>query len=122
MTSVPPSGPEGGERLDMTGSITVKREPDVAGLDVEFTLTITGPVPTGTELGTVATICEGLQLVTDAAVAPLIVIALDPCVVPKFEPAIVTGVPTVPTTGLTLETNGVVPWTTLTLSKVPVLR
>ncbi len=44
---------------------------------MEFTVTLTGPVPAGTAAGTVATICELLQLVTDA-VAPLKVTVLLP--------------------------------------------
>ena len=89
------------------------------GLETEFTVTVTGPVPVGTVLGTVATICEMLQLVTVVANAPLNWTVLVPCGVPKFDPVMVTEVPMVPTIGVTLETNGVVPSLTDTLSKVP---
>ena len=101
----------------MIGSITVNCELAVFGLEIEFTVTVTGPVPTGTELGTVATICVLLQLVIDVATAPLNVTVLVPCVAPKFDPLIVTGVPIVPTIGYRLETEGVEPAVIETLSK-----
>lgn len=89
---VPPSGPDGGARPEIMGLITVNRAAAVAGLETEFTVTVTGPVPTGAELGTAATICELLQFVMDVAAAPLNVTALVPWVVPKFDPLIVTAV------------------------------
>ena len=71
--------------------------------------------------GTVATICESLQLVIVVAVAPLNETVLVPCVAPNPEPEIVTDVPGAPdigeipvTTGLGSEAPGV----TDTLSKV----
>src|ERR1017187_6627432 len=89
--------------------MTVNSALDVIGLEIEFTVTVIGPVPTGAELGTAAIICELLQLATDVANAPLNWTVLVPCGVPKFDPAIVTWVPMVPTIGDTPETKGVVP-------------
>ena len=87
---------------------------------IEFTVTVTGPVPTGAVLGTMATICELLQLVMDVATAPLNFTVLPPWLDPKLDPAMVTEVPTVPTIGVTLEMYGVVPTVIETLSKVAV--
>ena len=57
--------------------------------------------------GTGATILVALQLV-GAAVVPLNVIALAPCVAPKFAPAIVTEVPVTPEVGFRLVMLGAV--------------
>src|SRR5580698_6541781 len=118
MVKIPPTGPAGGSRLAMIGLITVNSALVVIGLAIEVTVTMTGPVPFGTALGTVATICELLQLVIVVASAPLNVMVLVPCMVPKFDPVTVTEVPMVPTMGVTPVTNGVVPSVTATLSKV----
>ena len=117
INKVPPTGPLGGSKAVITGLIIVNNEPAVTGLDTEFAVTVTGPVPFGAELGTTAIICELLQLVTDAADAPLKLTMLVPWVAPKFDPVMVTEAPRVPTIGDTLETNGVVPTFTDTLSK-----
>src|SRR5690349_21043572 len=87
---------------------------------MEFTVTVTGPWPAETVLGTVATICESLQLVTVAAGAPLNLIVLFPCELPKLDPVMVTEVPTPPAIGETPVTYGVVPTTMRTLSNVAV--
>lgn len=101
----------------MTGLMTVNCEAEVTGLDIEFTETVTGPVPTGVELDTTAIIWELVQLVMEAAGTPL---KLTEPWDPKFDPVMVTGVPNVPTSGDTLATNGVVPTMTETLSNVAV--
>ena len=119
---VPPTGPAGGCKLVTMGLTIVNSAAAVLGLEIEFTVTVTGPVPTGAVLGTKATICELLQLVMDVANAPLNLTVLEPWGVPKFEPVMVTEVPIVPTIGVTLETNGVVPMLTVTLSKLALAR
>jgi hypothetical protein len=116
--TVPPSAPDGGDRLLITGFTTVRDTFEL--LVMEFTVTVTGPGPAGAELGTVATICVLLQLEADEARTPLNITVLVPCVLPKFEPAIVTDVPTPPMMGDTLEMYGVVPTVMATLSKVAV--
>ena len=73
--TVPPMGAAGGAKLVITGLIAVNVA--TGTLAIEFTVTLTGPAPDGTAAGTVATICEPLQLVTVAA-APLNVIVLLP--------------------------------------------
>src|ERR1700687_3471837 len=87
---------------------------------MEFTVTVTGPEPGRAVLGTVATICVLLQLVTEAACTPLKLTVLLPCVAPKFDPVIVTTVPIPPKFGDTPVTKGEVPTLTATLSKVAV--
>lgn len=94
--TVPPIGACGGDRLLMTGFTAVNEI--VGTLATELTVTTTGPASAGTADGTVATICELLQLVT-VAVAPLKVTVLLPWVAPKFDPATVTDVPTPPIVG-----------------------
>src|SRR6267142_1975031 len=59
---------------------------------------VTMTFPAVAPAGTVATILESLQLET-AAEVPLNVIVLAPCVVPKFVPEMVTGVPVLPDAG-----------------------
>jgi|SRR6266566_27420 len=108
----------GGARLVMVGLIT--SNVTVEGLDVEFTVTVTGPTPCVAVLGTRATICVLLQLVMEMATPPLMVIVLLPCEAPKLEPATVTDVPVGPRIGDTPVTNGVVPIVTETLSNVAV--
>ena len=94
-----PTAPELGVRLLMWGT-TVKLFPLLA---TPPTVTTTFPVVAA--LGTVALILEDPQLVTDALV-PLKVTVLLPCDVPKFEPVIVTDVPTGPDVGERLEMVG----------------
>ena len=104
----------------MVGLTMVNVTPE--GLEMEFTVTMTGPVPAAVALDTLATICVLLQLVIEAASAPLKLTVLSPGVVPKFEPAIVTAVPVPPTLGDTPVTKGVDPTVSETLSKVAVAR
>jgi hypothetical protein len=116
--TVPPMGAAGGAKLLMTGLIAVN---ETAGtLAIELTVTTTGPVPEGMAAGIVATICELLQLVT-VADAPLKVIVLLPWVALKFDPAMVTEVPTPPMLGDIPLIYGVVPTVTETLSNVAVV-
>ena len=89
-----PTVPEAGERLVMLGGVTtVKLTPLLAAPP---TVTTTGPdvAPAGT--GT--TIEVALQLVGVVGV-PLNVTVLVPCVEPKFDPLMVTGVPIDPDSG-----------------------
>ena len=88
-----PVGPEVGERLVMCG-VTVNVTPLLERLP---TFTTTGPVVAFD--GTSATILVLLQLVMDVAVVPLKVRVLVPWVVPKFDPLMVTEVPTGPEVG-----------------------
>jgi hypothetical protein len=84
--------PEVGERL-VIWVVTVNVTPLLANPP---TVTTTGPVVAC--VGTIVAILVELQLV-GAAVAPLNVTELVPCVVPKFDPVIVTVVPTKPEVG-----------------------
>ena len=76
-------------------------KPLITGVTVKFTLllcvplTVTTTGPVVAFVGTVAAIVPVFQLVT-VAVTPLNVTVLDPWVEPKFEPLIVTDVPTAP--------------------------
>ena len=90
-------GPAFGETLLMVGAeVTVKFTPALAWVP---TVTVTGPLvaPAGTDV----TIDVLLQLVGVAA-TPLKLTVLLPWEVPKFDPAIVTMVPTLPVSGLRL--------------------
>src|SRR5262250_3044665 len=118
MNTVPPTDAPGGSRLVITGWYVVNTTSPLLG--IEFTVTVTGPGPFGVPAGTSATICVSLQLVIDVAATPLKRTTLPPCVVPKFEPLIVTAVPIPPDAGDTLATIGVVPASTATLSNVAV--
>src|SRR5216683_1410000 len=104
----------------MVGLTIVNLTPE--GLEMEFTVTITGPGPAGVALDTLATICVALQLVTEDASVPLKLTVLVPWVVPKFEPVTVTAVPEPPKSGDTPVTKGVAPMVSETLSKVAVAR
>ena len=64
---VPPMGPQSGERLLITGLMSVNEM--VGLLCAEFTVTVTGPVVA--PVGTAATICVALQLVTEVDATPL---------------------------------------------------
>src|SRR5947208_14129809 len=94
MVTEVPTPPEVGDRLVMLGAVeTVKLTPLLA---TPPTLTTTLPVVA--PVGTGATIEVALQLIGVAAV-PLKVTVLLPWVAPKFEPAMVTEVPTGPEVG-----------------------
>src|SRR5216683_811868 len=93
VTTVPTS-PEVGDKLLIDGgTVTVNVIPL---LFTPLACTITLPVVAPD--GTAATMDVELQLVT-VANSPLKLTVLDPCVVPKFVPAIVTDVPTGPELG-----------------------
>jgi hypothetical protein len=95
-----PTTPDVGFKLVMLG-------PETAGVTVKFTPllatppTVTTTFPVVAPAGTGATMLVALQLVGVAAV-PLNLIVLVPCVAPKFAPATVTELPTVPDAGFTL--------------------
>jgi hypothetical protein len=87
------TGPEVGDKLDMPGiNTTVKLAP------LLFTPTFMTTFPVVAPLGTITTTLVSLQLVGVAPV-PLKLTVLDPCVVPKSLPLIVTAVPTTPEFG-----------------------
>lgn len=90
-----PIGPDVGDRLLMLGGIG-GTEKLTALLGAPPTVTTTGPV--AAPVGTGTTILVALQLVGVAA-TPLKVTVLVPCVAPKFDPVIVTDVPTEPDVG-----------------------
>jgi hypothetical protein len=91
MLTIPPTGPDVGERLEMIGA-AVKRTPLLA------TPTVTSTSPDVTPLGVVATICVADQLLATAA-TPLNVTVLDPCEAPNPSPVIVTVIPALPEIG-----------------------
>lgn len=95
-----PTEPEDGDRPEMLGPDdgTVKFTPLLA---VPPTITTTFPVVAPD--GTAATMLVALQLV-GLAVTPLKVTVLDPCDGPKFDPLIVTDVPTGPEIGERFDT------------------
>jgi hypothetical protein len=70
--------------------------------------TVTMTLPVVAPTGTGATMLDALQLelLVGVAVVPLKVTVLVPCVAPKFEPAIVTDVPTGPEFGVRLVIDG----------------
>lgn len=98
-----PTGPFVGFRLVILGGggPTVKGIPLLPA--VPFRMTKTYPVLAFA--GTCVTMLVALQLVGVAGV-PLNKTVLLPCVAPKLDPLIVTGVPTGPTVGLRLEMIG----------------
>src|SRR5215469_6789469 len=94
-----PTSPEVGFRLVMLGDavvVTVKRMPLLA-----VPPTVTTTLPEVAPVGTGAEILVALQAVGVAA-TPLNVTVLAPCVEPKFDPVIVTEVPTSPEVGFRL--------------------
>jgi hypothetical protein len=93
-----PTGPEVGVTLVIlgAGTVTVNTTPLLA-----CPPTVTTTFPVIAPAGTGTTMLVALQLV-GVAVVPLNVTVLDPCVVPKFVPVIVTDVPTGPELGVTL--------------------
>jgi len=97
-----PTWPEVGDKLLMlgAGTVTVNGTPLLARpFAVTTTLPVTAPFGTG------ATILVSLQFVGVAAV-PFTVTVPDPCVAPKFAPAMVTNVPTGPVVGERLLMDG----------------
>src|SRR6266481_902341 len=93
-----PTTPDVGFRLVTLGGdeVTLKFIPLLAAPP-----TVTTTFPVEAPLGTGTTMLVALQLVGVAAI-PLNFTVLVPCVVPKFAPAIVTGVPTAPDVGFRL--------------------
>jgi uncharacterized protein YjeT (DUF2065 family) len=116
MVTDAPTAPDVGFKLVMLGAETV-------GLTVKFTPllatpeTVTTTLPVVAPTGTAATMLVALQLVGVAAV-PLNLIVLVPCVAPKFAPAIVTELPTVPDVGFKLVMFGA---GTVTVKLTPLL-
>jgi hypothetical protein len=93
-TQGPVTVPESEQFVVQLG-VTVKVDPLLATLN---TVTTTFPVVAPAGTGTVMLV--ELQLVAVPAETPLNVTVLDPCVVPKFVPVMVIGVPTGPEAGL----------------------
>src|SRR3989454_351287 len=93
-----PINPDVGFKLVMlgAGTVTVKLKPLLATPP-----TVTTTFPVVAPAGTGTTMLVALQLVA-VAVVPLNLTLLDPCVAPKFAPAIVTEVPTNPDVGFKL--------------------
>jgi hypothetical protein len=118
IVTVPPDEAAEGVKLMIVGFIT--SNVTLVGLEIEPTVTVTIPGPDGVVPGTVATICELLQLVMEVATTPPKLTVLLPCVTPKFEPVMVTLVPVGPRSGDTPVTNGEVPTVSETLSNVAV--
>jgi len=97
-----PTVPDAGDRLVILGAATtVKLTPLLATPE-----TVTTTLPVVAPEGTAATTLVALQLVAVAAV-PLNFTVLDPCVVPKFVPVIVTEALTAPVVGDKLVMLGV---------------
>jgi hypothetical protein len=98
-----PTIPVVGFKLVMFGAeaVTVKLAPALATPP-----TVTTTFPVAAPVGTGTVILPALQTVGTPAV-PLNVTVLDPCVAPKFEPVIVTEVPTAPELGVIEEIFGV---------------
>src|SRR5215510_9564965 len=96
--------PMGAAAGGVTAVITGFSESNItlALLIIEFTVTVNGPHPADTVLGTTATICESLQLVIEVAGTPLNINVLPACVAPKYDPEMVTEVPTPAFVGETL--------------------
>jgi hypothetical protein len=93
-----PANPDAGFRLVMLGpaAVTAKVTPLLAAPP-----TVTTTFPVVAPAGTVTPMLVALQLVGVAAV-PLNCTVLVPCVVPKFAPLIVTGLPANPDAGFRL--------------------
>jgi len=90
VTQGPVTVPESEQFVVQLG-VTVKADPLLATLNtVTTTLPVVAPAGTGTVM------LVELQLVAVPAETPLKVTVLDPCVVPKFVPVMVIGVPTGP--------------------------
>src|SRR5437773_5937660 len=100
IVTVAPTGATGGETALIVTPM-VKTTPLLA---FPFAVTTTGPVVAPEGTGT--TMLVALQDVGLAA-TPLKVTVLGPCVAPKFDPVIVTDVPTVPELGVRVLMTGV---------------
>src|SRR5262249_55435085 len=118
MVTVPFTAPAGGDTAVMMGLSAINIT--LALLVIEFTVTVSGPEPVATVLGTRATICVSLQLVIEVAATPLNFTVLLPGEAPKFDPEMVTGSPAPAVDGEIPATYGVVPPVKDTLSKVAV--
>jgi len=93
-THGPVTVPESAQFVVQLG-VTVKGDPRLATVKtVTTTLPVVAPAGTGTVM------LVELQLVAVPAEIPLNVTVLEPCVVPKFVPVMVIGVPTGPEAGL----------------------
>jgi hypothetical protein len=98
------TGPDGGEIVVILGGgITVK----LVEADCTPTVTVTVTIPPGAPLGTGTAIAPVFQLVGVPLLLPKMTV-LEPadCVLPKFEPVIVTGVPYSPVVGDMLAITG----------------
>jgi hypothetical protein len=105
IVTVAPTDPDVGFRLVMLGDgvvVTVKATPALATPP-----TVTTTFPVVAPVGTVTTMLVAVQLVA-AAVVPLNLTVLVPCVAPKFTPVIVTVAPTDPDVGFRLVMLGAV--------------
>jgi hypothetical protein len=100
-TSVPTGPLTNDNPVTDGGGFTVKAAPL---LDVPAAV-MTTTLPDAAPAGTVATIAVSLQLETTAAI-PLNLRELVPCVDPKLEPIIVTGVPTLAELGVSVDMDG----------------
>ena len=94
MVTEVPASPKFGLRDEMLGGTTVKLIPLLATPP-----TVTTTFPVVAPLGTGAKMSVALQLV-GVAVIPLKVTVLVPCEAPRFDPMILTDVPTGPSVGL----------------------
>jgi hypothetical protein len=93
-----PTAPAVGDTLVMLGAATTVKLTPLLATPLAFTTTFPVVAPVGTS----ATIEVALQLEIVVAAVPLNVTVPDPCVDPKFAPAIVTDAPTAPELGDTL--------------------
>ncbi|MDR3573229.1 MAG: hypothetical protein P4L50_05185, partial [Anaerolineaceae bacterium] len=105
-----PTAPVFGVSDVMLGAgVTVNETPLLATPD-----TVTTTFPVVAPLGTVAVMLLAPQLVT-VAVFPLNLTVFDPCVEPKFAPAITTDDPTAPVFGVRLVMLGLAAWSPIAL-------
>jgi hypothetical protein len=103
MVTEVPTGPEVGDRplIVGAGTETAKLAPLLASPP-----TVTTTFPVVAPLGTLTAMLVALQAVAVPAEVPLNVTVLFPWLAPKFEPEIVTAVPTAPEVGLRLPMLG----------------
>ncbi len=104
IVTVVSTGPKAGVRLAIVGVVPPVTPKEKPALDTPLTVTTTLPVVA--PVGTMATMDVLLQLEI-VAVLPLNVTVLEPCVVPKLVPVMVTDEPGAPEIGETLVTTGV---------------
>jgi hypothetical protein len=97
-----PTTPDEGVSVVMLGAGTTVKLVPLLGTPATATTTLPVAAPTGT----VATMLVALHVVT-VAVVVLNLTVLVPCVVPKFEPAIVTDAPMAPDAGVSVVMLGV---------------